>query len=282
MSLPFKDQKKNRYLKKFGYVVIDFITQNDINLILDFYKKNSFHEVNKFTTTHFSNNTTYKKKVNDFIINSVLSNINNHFTDYRPCFANFMVKMPGEESNMPLHADWTYVEEQDASSYSIWFPLSNTSKENGGLAIIPFSNFISENIRGPRIFQWSGETDKKLINAFGKLILVKAGQAIIYNHKTLHFSPPNLSKSIRIAVNISLVPKNFPIIHYCKPKGQIDIYKYLVDDDYFFIDYENFGMPNKGILLEKIKSDVPLLDIKADKFIKEYKWKNFIHRYFNY
>jgi hypothetical protein len=178
-----------------------------------------------------------------------------------------------------MHADWTYVNEDANTSISVWVPLTDTTIENGCLGVIPFSQHLSHRIRGPRILQWEYPCNELLIEKMGKLLPIKAGQAVIYNHRLLHFSPPNNTGETRLAVNLSLVPEGVQVIHYTVPEGQEKIHKFEVDGFDFFIQYDNFQMPEKGKLVETIDiSSVPLLNQRAEDFIKNFGRQNFVGR----
>lgn len=273
-ELVFKNLKLNKQLTERGYVVAGMLPQSIVSKLFTFYSENPNNFSGEFHTTHFSIDVDYKQKVQRYIIETVRVYTEALFTDYYPIFANFMVKEAGGGNPMPLHADWTYVDETKASSFAMWIPLVDTDYENGCIGVVPYSHELSDNIRGPRILQWEFPANEKLIAEMGELIPMRAGQALIYNHRTLHYSPPNNSANIRPAINISLVKKGDEVIHYAMPEGEEEILKFKVNDESFFIDYDNFQMPRKGIVTERIRQDIPLLNDKIDNFLAKRKNKS--------
>lgn len=264
------DQSFQESLETKGFFVVDFLGFDEVNVLRSFFEQNPPELSDTFHTTHFSNNYDYKRKVNDFIIQTIQPAFKKLFTTaYRPIFANYMIKVSNVDNFMPLHADWTYVDESMLNSYSIWIPLVDTSEENGCFGLIPYSQHLSNGIRGPRILQWNYPTNDLLINAMGKLLPIKAGQAIVYNHRVLHYSPANKTATIRPAVNIAVVPTKQTIIHYAIPEGVDEILQFEVDDDNFFIEYDHFQMPSKGTAYCSLpRSASPTFDDNAAFFIK--------------
>jgi ectoine hydroxylase-related dioxygenase (phytanoyl-CoA dioxygenase family) len=179
-----------------------------------------------------------------------------------------MIKNPDKKIFMPLHADWTYVDENQYRSMSVWVPLVDTDENNGSLGVIAGSHRVMNKIRGPRIRQSSYDHDKLWTQKYGKLLPAKAGTAVIYDHALMHFSPPNYSSIPRPAINLSLVPDEAQAIHYCIPEGAHDIEKYEVNDKSFYMEYDNFQRPRRQKPIEHLPVDsVKWIDEKMNNFI---------------
>jgi len=257
----------NSQLMNEGYTVVNFAEETDIDELYRFYEQHPYPTQSPFHTTHFSTDTAYKTSMHQYIVSFLQKALQNQFVNHVPVFANFMVKEGGGGNPMPLHADWTYVEEDVSQSFAVWIPLIDTDVQNGCIGVIPFSCQLSHKIRGPRILQWEAPIGDLLIEKMGKLIPMKKGQALIYNHRTLHYSPPNNSQKIRPAINISLVPQNEPVIHYTIPEGENKILKFIVDDETFFLYYNNFQMPFKGKKVSNLVSIPELINLRVPEFI---------------
>jgi hypothetical protein len=180
-----------------------------------------------------------------------------------------------------MHADCTYVNEEISTSVSIWIPLIDTTINNGCLGVIEGSHLITNKIRGPGIQQNSFTQDRNWIKKYGTLLPVKAGDAIIYHHGLLHYSLANSSAESRPALNLSVAPIDSSIVHYCVPEGAEEIEKYKVDDNDFFLDYDNFQRPRHGKLLEKFpRSHVKFIDDKMQNYHQNFSILERIKRFF--
>lgn len=130
-------------------MVVQLLSEEGVKQLWDFYLTNPNPFQAGFHTTHFATDKAFKKKVHDNITAVLEPAVRPFLPNYAAAFGNFMVKEPGGNNPMPLHADWTYVDESQATSLAIWLPLVDTNPENGQLGVIPFSQHLSHDIRGP-------------------------------------------------------------------------------------------------------------------------------------
>ena len=274
----FTDEKLSADFDIYGYVLLDLLPANKVKQLRDYYLANPNPFRAGFHTTHFTTDKDYKEKVHGAIASSLGPHVRQILPNYIAAFGNFMVKEAGGNNFMPLHADWTYVDETQFRSLSVWMPLIDTNPENGQLGVIPFSQNLSYHVRGPGIKQWMHPAEETLIHKMGKLLSLKAGQAIIYDHRLLHFSLSNNSGLIRPAVNLSLVPKHAPLIHYTVPEGESGVHLYEIDHLDFFIHYDNFKIPERGKLIRVQEEPVPMLNSRIDAFIKKYSNRGILER----
>lgn len=260
-------------LNEVGYTVVPFLEKSEIDEIQAFYNLNKPDQQHAFHTTHFFTDREYKRLVNSFLIAACRRAFYKHVTkDYNPVFANFMVKEANSNSLMPLHADWCYVDEMKNSSYAVWVALTDTDEKNGCFCVIPYSHNLVNQVRGPRILQWNYPTNEMLIKEMGVPLPVKAGTAVIYNHRLMHYSGANQSSTTRVAFNVSVVPDDVPGIHYAMPEGESEIVKYSVSGPDFYLEYDHFRTPDQKIEIDRLSVEgVSVIDNKVPDFIKQYK-----------
>lgn len=270
MTSVFKKEFYQNEIHEKGFVQIPLLSEFDVKELLLFFEQQNANIKEPFHTSHFSTNKNYKQATHDIICKTVFPALEPLLNNFIPIFGNFMVKQAEPTIFMPLHADWTYVDENKYRSIAIWIPLVDTDEENGCLGVIEGSHRIMNKIRGPRIQQSSYTHDKEWVKKTGRLLPVKAGCAVIYDHALLHYSPPNRSGKIRPALNLSLVPKEAEVIHYCIPEGGNEIELYKVENPQFYIHYSNFQRPETGKLIEKLPTSiVAFIDEKITFFVNQ-------------
>ena len=257
--------------KKFesnGYVLVEqLLDETALNELCTLFEKHKAKFEGSFHTSHFSEDINYKLEANDTIAKVVFNKAQTLLHNYTPLFGNFMIKNADPKAGMDLHADWTYVDEAHHTSVAIWVPLIDVNEQNGCFGLIEGSHKITNLIRGPLIRQSSRNHDHIWEKKYGKLMSIKAGDAIIYSHRLLHYSPPNKSKFVRPAINLSLAPTNAPVIHYCMPEGTNQILRYNVTDPGFYIHYTHFQTPKTGSPVEILPaSAVKYIDPVMEKF----------------
>lgn len=268
MEQVFNNPVLQKQFEQKGYVLLSqFLEAERLNQLLSLFEKHKERFFDSFHTSHFSSDVAYKQDTHDVIAEVVFAKAQPYLNNFMPLFGNFMIKNPNPEQAMDLHADWTYVDETKYTSVAIWIPLVDVNEENGCLGIIEGSHKVTNNIRGPLIRQSARERDPIWEKKYGTLLGMKAGDAIIYNHKLLHYSHPNKSSKVRPAINLSLVPQKASCIHYCIPDGTEEIRVYRVPDTSFYIHYTHFQTPQINTLIETLpKNTVKYIDPMMEKF----------------
>lgn len=135
--------------------------------------------------------------------------LDSNFKDCRVYIAHFMVKAPDTPSEMPLHQDWSIVDEQAYNAYQIWIPLQMVSPANGGLFVVPgshrlFGNFRSGSLGLTRIPS-DEHTQKLAID-----LVTPPGSAVVYNNGLFHASYPNSTPDERVSVIVNVVQRDAP------------------------------------------------------------------------
>jgi len=262
MKPVFSDPENERKISEQGFIVLDMLTIEEIETFRQFYFSTRPASIGEeFHSTHYLDSPAYKKAVYDYSEELFRAKFSELFIGYHQVFSNFMVKPPGANSRMPLHADWTYVDEEKFRSVAVWCPLVDTDDLNGKLGIIPFSHTWLTNKRGPNILSPFHQHNEYIIEHKGELLDVKAGQAVIYDLRLLHYSPPNMSGAERPAINIVLTPEEAELHHYCK-FGE-EIYHYRPENEVFYFDYTHFQKPRSSDPVEIYRDPEILVDKKA-------------------
>jgi len=207
-----KSKELNQKIFEQGFVIIDFLSKSEIqDLITFFYTQDKAY--NQTFTTAATNNYSYKKAVDQKLKEVFSPKISNLFNNHYAFWGNFFPKPSGSVA-MPLHADLQFVDETTYASFNVWCPLVNTTHQNGAFGIVPYSHKIIHQKRGinlPRFYIKNAETIQE---RYGVTLPLQAGQAIVYDHRLLHFSPPNLTAENRLAATMICLPDNAEAIHY--------------------------------------------------------------------
>jgi hypothetical protein len=178
-----------------------------------------------------------------------------------------MIKNPDPNVSLDIHSDWTYVDEDRFQSLAIWMPLVDTNENNGTFGLVEQSHKVTNKIRGPLIIESSRNKNEYWAKKYGALLNMKAGDAVLYHHGLLHFSPPNKTNHTRPAINLTVVPKEADCIHYCIPEGASEIEMYAVEGTDFYLNYTHFQRPESTTLVKtKPTIQVKFIDSKMKNF----------------
>ena len=235
----FTNEKLNQDFERNGFVVLKklFRVPDDFGATIIAKHKPEI-QIGGLTNTFFINDEIIRRKTSEEITNFLWPKLYSFFNDYVPVNSLLMIKNGNVQEEMPIHQDWSYVDESKFVSVNCWTPLVNTNSFNGGLGVIPKSHlFFLSNIRGPGIKHPFSEFNSE-IRKYGEILKLNIGDVLIYNHKLLHFSAKNTTNRRRVSLSLIAAPKEAPLLHYkINSKGGVDVYKNLSKE--FFYSYEN-------------------------------------------
>jgi ectoine hydroxylase-related dioxygenase (phytanoyl-CoA dioxygenase family) len=227
----FKDAKLRLEFELNGYVVVPFLHLEQVEALRGLFFETHSSLPEGFYSSSFSHNEALKQRINKEIEVIFETQVEAQFGAIKKLGSCFLNKQPGEQSEMPVHQDWTIVDEPFQDSITIWVPLQDVDEKNGAIQVIDGSHRFSKLLRSPSL-----EDPFKLVNQALKkdlkMVKMKAGEALIFSHALLHASPPNLSQEPRIAVTYGLIGADAQLMfHHRNEKGEVE--QYFVEEDFF-------------------------------------------------
>jgi hypothetical protein len=208
----FADEQLERSLTERGYAVVDMLGSGDVTALLDLHARalgDPAEGVQRLM--QFGNDA--RDVVRDEITDAYERRLAPRLSDHRPMGGGIIAKAPAGESAIRPHLDWCFVDETRHRSVNLWVPLCDTTHANGALAVVPGSHRLRHTIRG------SG-TPSHLVAATDvvaqqlEVVPMKAGQALLFDHRLIHGSSTNTSARPRIALALPLVPAEVAPVHY--------------------------------------------------------------------
>lgn len=236
----FLSDENQALFERQGFIVLPFLTQNEV-AELDAFFDELHPELHGsgFVSGSYSNDFDYKKRASDGIVKVFSRRYAEIFTNYAPFGGAFLYKVPGENSALAAHQDWTIVDELQHVALNCWVPLCDVTMENGPLMIMPGSHFDRHNVvRAPTVpFFFSGNED--LVMQQLVPMEVKAGTAVILNQSVIHYSPPNRSDKVRKAITAGIKSGGAQMYFHYKEPDREELEVREMNDD-FLIRFENF------------------------------------------
>jgi hypothetical protein len=194
----FRDHDRQAAFDENGYVVLDLLDRPRIDRLLDFYRQTvgGMQQEDLFESSrHCSLEMNFR--IMDGIRAEFEEPASRIFADGTLFGGTFMVKVRQRSTVLPLHQDWSVVEEDRHQSAFIWCALDDVTPECGGLFVLPGSHRYFHNIRSGNM----PSVRIPLDDALAELIVdvpLKAGQAVAYSDRLFHGSRANRTKSPRI------------------------------------------------------------------------------------
>lgn len=228
-------------LRQDGAVKIPFLLPEELEEVKQFY--NSLHGqadppamYDGIHMTIWCADIEYKLNVKQVLNEIFAAACNRTFKDYRAVGPQFIVKRQGKHTTFPVHQDWSVVDENKYYSFNLWVPLQDVNANNGAMWIIKGSHRIQRKVRG------AGCLFPNYIPVLDKLgpymtnYPMKAGEALLFYHNTIHGSPANVTADTRAVVQISVLPHDAPFhIYFQKePGAQLEVYRPSDDFTYYY------------------------------------------------
>lgn len=236
----FKNEEHQRLFDRQGFIVLPFLSQAEVAELDTFFDE--LHpdlDRKGFFSGSYSPDFGYKKKASDGIVSVFAKHYEELFVDYAPFGAAFLCKMPGQNSSLAAHQDWTIVNEEEAVALNCWVPLCDITPENGPIMIMPGSQYsASKVLRAPTLpFFFSGH--EEVVHSQLEPMIVKAGTAVILNQSVIHYSPDNTTNGIRKAITAGVKSAGAQMVFHYRIPGTDELEIFEQDDD-FLIRFDNF------------------------------------------
>jgi ectoine hydroxylase-related dioxygenase (phytanoyl-CoA dioxygenase family) len=217
-----KNTKNAKQLDENGFDIIpNLLNKEEIKEIRELFFELNLGFNADFYTTHWLKKNE-KQSVHNSLEDKLKKKINKSFPNFESILFYYLVKNNKSNTRVTPHQDWTIIDnETNEEAFTLWIPLEDTNKINGGLRVVPKSHNILTEVRGSDIQAPYNDIAEYVDTKYGQDIDTKNGDAIIFNHKLLHSSHPNLSNSLRLAIGVVLIPKNSQCVHYYYEKNQI-------------------------------------------------------------
>jgi len=228
-------------LNQEGYAVIDLLDLATIDL---FKKEYNLHFGNldrtpgRFTTLQ-DTDAVLKKQMHNFIVANVDAPLRKYFKEFIIPVSQFYTKKAFTSGDIDLHADSTLLlNHQLEPHYAIWVPLIAVDSNNGALTIIPLSHKVNRAVFGS---SFGGYHNQHLewLRKYEVPLILKAGQAVIFDNNMLHNSTANNTSIDRLCFTFRLT--HFASQYYSffseKPEeGFVDVseesHNYYMADDW--------------------------------------------------
>ncbi len=245
------------YLEK-GYVLHPLFNAEEVTRLLGELKvvppNDGFRPENRLSDYHctfLDSATPYKRNVIDVARKWFTPIVDDLFDDYRIWVVNFYVK-PAGLGELTVHQNWTHIEDERHSTFTIWCPLVDCTKENGTIELVEGSHKIVPDIATLGVPYYFEPFEELLLKEHFKAIPRKAGEGVIFEDNMIHYTAVNRSPEPRYALQVIVGPKEVNPVYYYYHAETDEFEVYEIGDDFLITsNYENMSrrpveFPSKG------------------------------------
>jgi ectoine hydroxylase-related dioxygenase (phytanoyl-CoA dioxygenase family) len=234
----FRADPHERHFRHDGYVIVDLLSDDAIADLWSLYaaafatKRDVVPYARElpYYISIFDRDAAHKREVDARISRHVERALADLLVDYEVFYSNFMIKFPGD-GQIEAHQDFNFVDESQHTAFNLWCPLVDTTVRNGGLCVIPGSHRVFRTQRGPNLPKALTEYNDRL-RRYAQPVPIARGRAAIFDHKLIHYSPPNATAEVRVAVQSVLKPREAPAIHYVFDPNGGRVKAHRIDKDF--------------------------------------------------
>lgn len=247
------DDEAERTLEDLGFVVVDVLDQSHVEDLRMMADRLFTDEPVGFHASNMCNDHEYRRAIFDEASGPIGTRVESLFADYEACTAALMLKFPGEGSGFLTHQDWALVDEDHYRSVNVWCPLVDSDEHNGTLRVLPRSHRHLAAVRCDPGFPAGYEAPGWDLPPHDLVpIRVAAGQALVFDHRLLHASGPNLSSEPRPAFTLAMKPRSAAFLHWHldDPDGRT-LSVYSIDPD-FMVDFEIGQVPDYPLVRKEV------------------------------
>ena len=235
----FKDPELQSNFEQDGFVKISLLQPADIAALRALYAEFHPETISGFHSSTYSEDYQFKLEISKKTSSIINARLKEHLQDYRTIGASFLAKSTGSHSEMPMHQDWTIVDEDRFVAINVWTPLVDCSEENGTLEVITGSHRYLKVKRMPTL-EFVLEGKQQDLKPFLTPIPTKAGEAIFINQALIHYSKPSTKRELRIAITTGVVSQEADLVLYYFDKNHPDRLEVFQQEDDFLLRFTDF------------------------------------------
>ena len=175
----------------------------------------------------------------------------------------YQVKPPHPNSDLLIHQDSTVIDEEADYCLFVWIPFCDVDFVNGHISFVEGSHLWGNTQRSLGV-PWQFLNNVKTLYNLAKPVSVRKGDVLVFDPATIHASAPNLSDSIRHAITMTVLRKDYQLVYYFK-NPELDpglIEKYYVQESFYY-DYDFISKPDETKWRKEI---LPYKDFHINKW----------------
>jgi hypothetical protein len=209
MDRVFTDNVTETEFRRRGYVVRPFLDAAEVAELERLQTVLPPEAPSDFYATVFSRNADYRRRVSDGIGAIIKDKLDAVFPHHELCFGLFVTKQPlSQRGRLPLHRDYSFVDQAVHTAVHLWFPLVDVDEQNGCLNVVPGSQTLMQSPFAVNEYPSPFHPVMNLLDQeYTRGLPMPAGSVVAYDSRLLHGSGENRSNRIRPACICILVPK---------------------------------------------------------------------------
>jgi ectoine hydroxylase-related dioxygenase (phytanoyl-CoA dioxygenase family) len=234
-----------------GFAVVDLLVPTAVEVLRAAQRQHAQPTDPGFDSTILSSDCRLRAAVHEAIRSVIELPLRAMLGDYRIAVCTFARKRAGcADGEVPMHQDWSFVDESRYASFGVWCPLADVDLANGCLQVVRGSHATDHPPRAAcSPFLYPGLVTE-LRERFLTAVPMRAGQAMLFDNRLFHCSPVNRSAADRVAATAVLIPMQARLRYYHAPDRRaphkVEVFEV---EDSFYLSHHAPGRPAQGTRL---------------------------------
>lgn len=260
----FRDQSAQEQFDRDGFFVSRLFAPEQVERLLALYRSH-VQESEVSGLYESSRNKPYdvNRSINEAIRDQVTLAAADLLLPSKLYGGTFMVKSHVRSDVLPLHQDWSVVEEDRYRTMFVWCPLVDLSVLNGGLFVLPGSHrYFAATLRSGS-YASNRYVLPAQLSKHVQDVPLRAGQAIFYSDALFHGSHANDSTQDRIVVTARVMEDGADLVYFHRASDtEVDVHLATPELYLTHIDGLAKGLMPAGIqkLYRRSYTHVPVTD----------------------
>jgi hypothetical protein len=188
-------------------------------------------------------NLEYKRRTRDLLSGAFSARLDEILNGYELLNANFYVKPPGA-GVFQIHQNWSHLADRDDTTLTVWCPLTDASRRNGTLEVVPGSHKIFPDIPAVNTPPFFRDFEDALVERYLQPMALSAGEALVFDDNLIHWSSQNDSDQPRIAVQLLCIPRGSQPVYYHFDPRRPEVFEMFEVDAEYFVTHSAEDLPN--------------------------------------
>jgi Phytanoyl-CoA dioxygenase (PhyH) len=227
----FSSPAHETHFQRDGYVVISGFAAEVIEETEGMFWRTAHDQVQEGFHHTLELDLEVRAQVHAFLTERYAQKLREVVPAFRSVFSVFVSKGRGDDGLVWPHQDSSFVDERTARSLNVWIPLTDTTAKNGALGVVKGTQRLPHTIRGTNVNPEMLSPDQ--VAPYLTLLPMRAGDAVIYDHRVVHTSAPNRSQCVRAAISMHLVPDDAKLVRYYGTPAADAVLELEVDPAFF-------------------------------------------------
>ncbi|MFN7149745.1 MAG: phytanoyl-CoA dioxygenase family protein [Microthrixaceae bacterium] len=174
---------------------------------------------------------TYKRTVSRALLDAMGDAVADTLVEHRILGLVHIVKWPGDGGRVPAHRDPSFVDEAAHRSAAVWCALEDLGPDDGVLRVVPGSHLLGSGVRVHQAPENLYPDVDEHADELSVAVPLRAGEAIVYDHRLIHLSDPIGGVRERTVVAGVMTPAvAAPVYSLSTPLGDVTV---GIDEEFF-------------------------------------------------